>query len=91
MAKFGVTLRTTSHKAPLHDQVHNVPLCKDMDFYAASKLFNQLAYTLRLLKGRTASVTHSRGSCVTSLEWHVQRGEPGDDLCIFIDTYEDEE
>jgi hypothetical protein len=93
--KYGVTLRTmqrrfhgTMRAAP--DSIHNVVLSKGQTREAALRAFNQVAYSLRATLGRIATTTHSRGRDVISLEWLVQEGEPGDDILIFLDEYEDE-
>lgn len=93
--KYGVTLRTTQNRLgptmkPVKS-VHNVVLSKDQTKEDAQRCFNQVAYTFRATMGRNPSSTHSSGSHVHSVEYLVQNGEPGDDVCIFIDTYEDEQ
>jgi hypothetical protein len=93
--KYGVTLRTTQRRLhatmrPAPDSVHNVVLSKGQTKDQAQGTFNTVAYALRYAMGRNPSSTHSSGRHINSVEYLVQNGEPGDDLLLFIDTYEDE-
>lgn len=92
MTKYGITMVTErKFTDSQHTEKHFIVMKKGLTSEQANAAFNRAVEDLSTLMGRNATCRHTRGVRNVSAEWLVQEGQPGQDMAIFIDEYEDEQ